>query len=86
MTVSLVIWVLTGALIGASFGMAFKQGKVQFIGSVLLGAFCGVAGGWLMTFFGLQIGGPYIGAAVNAAIGSVVAPLIILLLGALDIV
>ena len=79
MTVSLLIWVLTGALIGVGFGWAFKFSRLQIAGISILAIACAIAGGWFLGLFHVAVGGPYIGSAVNAAIGGVVVPVLFLL-------
>jgi hypothetical protein len=80
MTVSLIIWIVIGVVGGVGIALAFKQNAVRLVGNVILCTFFAVAGGWLLGVFGLAIGGPYVGAAVNAAIGVVLTPIVLFII------
>ena len=71
MTIIWVIWIAVGALLGALINTMLKVGKIGMVGRIISCVLGAIAMGWLLPLFNFEIGGPYIGAVINAAIGAV---------------
>ena len=73
MGVLLLIWILAGAAIGALFSAIGKGGRIDFIARTAASAIGAAAVGWVLQFMGFEIGGPYMGAAINGVVGAFLA-------------
>ena len=68
-----VIWIATGAAVGALAGEFMKRGTIDRIGRLVICILGAVVVGWLTAFVQFQPGGPYLGAIATASAGAVLA-------------
>jgi uncharacterized membrane protein YeaQ/YmgE (transglycosylase-associated protein family) len=68
---SIVIWLIVGAIAGWLAGVVMRGGGFGLIGDIVVGVIGGVIAGWLLPLVHFPlIGGPYIGAIIEAFIGA----------------
>jgi len=75
--VSIIIWLIIGAVAGWLAGQVVKGGGFGLVGDIVVGIIGAVVGGWLLPRVGLYIGGNVIAEIVNAAIGAIIVLLVI---------
>ncbi len=68
---SLLIFLLIGALAGWLAGVIMKGGGFGLIGDIVVGVLGSLLGGWLLPKVGLSIGGEF-GGFITAVIGAVI--------------
>jgi uncharacterized membrane protein YeaQ/YmgE (transglycosylase-associated protein family) len=70
---SFIVWLIVGAIAGWLAGMAVKGGGFGLIGDIIVGIVGSVIAGWLLPQINFPlIGGPFIGAIIDAFIGAVI--------------
>jgi uncharacterized membrane protein YeaQ/YmgE (transglycosylase-associated protein family) len=77
---SIIIWLIVGAIAGWLAGMVVKGGGFGLIGDIIVGIVGAVIAGWLLPQIGIAIGGGFIAAIINAFIGAVILLIIIRLI------
>ena len=77
---SIIIWLIVGAIAGWLAGMVVKGGGFGLIGDIIVGIIGSLLGGWLLPRLGLVIGGDFVGDVINAFIGAVILLLILKLI------
>jgi uncharacterized membrane protein YeaQ/YmgE (transglycosylase-associated protein family) len=78
--VSILIFLLVGAIAGWLAGTLIKGGGFGLIGDIVVGIVGGLIAGWLFPTLGLNLGGGIIGAIVASAIGAIILLLLIRLI------
>jgi uncharacterized membrane protein YeaQ/YmgE (transglycosylase-associated protein family) len=68
---TLIIFLIIGALAGWLAGLIMKGGGFGVIGNIVVGILGSFLGGWLLTKLGLIIGGDF-GGFITAVIGAVI--------------
>jgi uncharacterized membrane protein YeaQ/YmgE (transglycosylase-associated protein family) len=71
-TMSIVIWLIVGALGGWLAGVLVKGGGFGLIGDIVVGIIGAVIGGWLAGVLGISIGSGFIASVITAVIGAVI--------------
>jgi len=79
-TVSIIIFLLVGAIAGWLAGTLVKGGGFGLIGDIVVSIVGGLIAGWLFPTLGLNLGGGVIGAIIASAIGAIILLLIIRLI------
>ncbi len=69
---SIVIWLIVGALGGWLAGVLVKGGGFGLIGDIVVGIIGAVIGGWLAGLLGISIGSGFIASVITAVIGAVI--------------
>ncbi len=69
---SIVIWLIVGALGGWLAGVLVKGGGFGLIGDIVVGIIGAVIGGWLAGVLGISIGSGFIASVITAVIGAVI--------------
>ena len=69
---SIIVWLIVGAIAGWLAGMVVKGGGFGLIGDIIVGIVGSLIGGWLLPRLGLAIGGGFISEIINAFIGAVI--------------
>lgn len=77
---SIIIFLLVGAIAGWLAGTLVKGGGFGLIGDIVVGIVGGLIAGWLFPTLGLNLGGGVIGAIIASAIGAIILLLIIRLI------
>ncbi len=77
---SILIFLLVGAIAGWLAGTLIKGGGFGLIGDIVVGIVGGLIAGWLFPTLGLNLGGGIIGAIVASAIGAIILLLLIRLI------
>jgi uncharacterized membrane protein YeaQ/YmgE (transglycosylase-associated protein family) len=77
---SIIVWLIVGAIAGWLAGMVVKGGGFGLIGDIIVGIVGAVIAGYLLPAIGLYLGGGIIGAIIDAFIGAVILLLIIRLI------
>lgn len=68
-----IIWIATGAIIGALVNTVFRGGKIELVLRVVTATAGAAALGYLANFVGFEPGGPYLAPALTAAVGALLA-------------
>jgi uncharacterized membrane protein YeaQ/YmgE (transglycosylase-associated protein family) len=74
---SIIIWLVVGALAGWLAGMVVKGGGFGLIGDIIVGIIGGLIAGWLLPRLGINIGSGFVAAVIDAFIGAVILLLIL---------
>ena len=69
---SLIYFLLLGAIAGWLAGKIMKGGGFGVIGNIVVGVLGAVIGGWAFGALGISAGGGLLGALVTAVIGAVI--------------
>jgi len=77
---SILIFLLVGAIAGWLAGTVVKGGGFGLIGDIVVGIVGGLIAGWLFPTLGFNLGGGILGAIISAAIGAIILLLIIRLI------
>ena len=77
MIVSLISWLIIGAVAGWLAGLIVKGYGFGLVGNVVIGIIGAVIAGWLLPMIGVVIGGGIIAAIIDAVIGAVILLVII---------
>jgi uncharacterized membrane protein YeaQ/YmgE (transglycosylase-associated protein family) len=70
MILSIIIFLLIGAIAGWLAGLIMKAG-LGLVGDIIVGVIGSLIGGWLFGLFGIAAGG-FIGAIIAAVVGAVI--------------
>ena len=71
--VSIVIWLVVGAIAGWLAGLVVKGGGSGLLGNIIVGIIGAFIAEWLLPRLGVHIGGgPLLGQIVSAIIGAVI--------------
>ena len=68
---SILIWIVVGAVAGWLAGLVMRGGGFGLVGNVLVGIIGAVVAGFLLPKIGIVIGGNIIAQILNAFIGAV---------------
>lgn len=69
--VTLIIWIVIGAVAGWLAGQIMKGGSFGLVGNVIVGIVGAAIAGYVLPRLGIYIGGgPYVAPIVNATIGA----------------
>ena len=74
---SIIIWLVVGAIAGWLAGMVVKGGGFGLIGDIIVGIVGGLIAGWLLPRLGINIGSGFVAAVIDSFIGAVILLLII---------
>ena len=74
---SVIIWLIVGAIAGWLAGMVVKGGGFGLIGDIVVGIVGGLIAGWLLPRLGIYIGSGFIAAVIDSFIGAVILLLIL---------
>jgi uncharacterized membrane protein YeaQ/YmgE (transglycosylase-associated protein family) len=77
---SIIIWLIVGAIAGWLAGMVVKGGGFGLIGDIIVGIIGGLIAGWLLPRLGIYIGSGFIAAVIDSFIGAVILLLILRLI------
>ena len=77
MIVSLISWLIIGAVAGWLAGLIVKGYGFGLVGNIVIGIIGAVIAGWLLPMIGVVIGGGIIAAIIDAVIGAVILLVII---------
>ena len=77
---SILIFLLVGAVAGWLAGTLIKGGGFGLIGDIVVGIVGGLIAGWLFPQLGFGLGGGIVGAIITSAIGAIILLLIIRLI------
>ena len=81
MLTGIIIWLIVGAIAGWLAGQVVKGGGFGLIGDIVVGIIGAFIAGWLLPIIHFpEIGGPIIGAIIDAFIGAVILLVIIKLI------
>jgi uncharacterized membrane protein YeaQ/YmgE (transglycosylase-associated protein family) len=81
MLMGIIIWLIVGAIAGWLAGQVVKGGGFGLVGDIIVGIVGAVIAGWLLPIIHFPlIGGPIIGAIIDAFIGAVILLLILRLI------
>jgi uncharacterized membrane protein YeaQ/YmgE (transglycosylase-associated protein family) len=69
---SIIIWLIIGAIAGWLAGLLVKGGGFGLIGDIVVGIIGGFIGGWLAGVLGITIGSGMIASIITAVIGAVI--------------
>jgi uncharacterized membrane protein YeaQ/YmgE (transglycosylase-associated protein family) len=69
---SIIIWLVIGAIAGWLAGLLVKGGGFGLIGDIVIGIIGGFIGGWLAGVLGITIGSGLIASIITAVIGAVI--------------
>ncbi|MBN9488044.1 MAG: GlsB/YeaQ/YmgE family stress response membrane protein [Alphaproteobacteria bacterium] len=69
---SIIIWLVIGAIAGWLAGLLVKGGGFGLIGDIVVGIIGGFIGGWLAGVLGITIGSGMIASIITAVIGAVI--------------
>jgi uncharacterized membrane protein YeaQ/YmgE (transglycosylase-associated protein family) len=69
---SIIIWLVIGAIAGWLAGLLVKGGGFGLIGEIVIGIIGGFIGGWLAGVLGITIGSGLIASIITAVIGAVI--------------
>ena len=70
--VSVVIWLVIGAIAGWLASVIVKWGALGLIGDIIVGFIGAAIAGYLLPALGVYTGDGFVAAVVNAVIGSVI--------------
>ncbi len=68
--VTLILWLVVGAVAGWLAGVIMKGGSFGLVGDIVIGILGAFIAGWLFPRLGFALGGGIIGAIINATIGA----------------
>jgi uncharacterized membrane protein YeaQ/YmgE (transglycosylase-associated protein family) len=68
--VTLIIWLVIGAIAGWLAGIIMKGGGFGLVGDIIVGIVGAAVAGYLLPRLGIYIGGGVVGAIINAVIGA----------------
>jgi len=68
--VTLILWLVIGAVAGWLAGVIMKGGSFGLVGDIVVGIVGAFIAGWLFPRLGFALGGGIIGAIINATIGA----------------
>lgn len=74
---SVIIWLIVGAIAGWLAGMVVKGGGFGLIGDIIVGIIGGLIAGWLLPRLGINLGSGFVAAVIDAFIGAVILLLIL---------
>jgi len=74
---SIIIWLVVGALAGWLAGMVVKGGGFGLIGDIIVGIIGGLIAGWLLPRLGINLGTGFVAAVIDSFIGAVILLLIL---------
>jgi uncharacterized membrane protein YeaQ/YmgE (transglycosylase-associated protein family) len=77
---SIIVWLIVGAIAGWLAGMVVKGGGFGLIGDIVVGIIGAVIAGFLLPYFHIEIGTGIVGAIIDAFIGAVILLVIIKLI------
>ena len=77
---SILIFLLVGAVAGWLAGTVVKGGGFGLLGDIVVGIVGGLIAGWLFPQLGFGLGGGIVGAIITSAIGAIILLLIIRLI------
>lgn len=77
---SIIIWLIVGAIAGWLAGMVVKGGGFGLIGDIIVGIIGGLIAGWLLPRLGINLGSGFVAAVIDAFIGAVILLLILRLI------
>lgn len=77
---SIIIWLVVGAIAGWLAGMVVKGGGFGLIGDIIVGIIGGLIAGWLLPRLGINLGSGFVAAVIDAFIGAVILLLILRLI------
>ncbi len=69
---SIIIWLVVGAIAGWLAGMVVKGGGFGLIGDIIVGIVGGLIAGWLLPRLGIFIGTGFVAAVIDSFIGAVI--------------
>lgn len=72
-----VIWISVGLVLAVFTSLLLKSSSANSLRKLIMFPISAVVFGYALHFVGFEYGGPYIGAAINAAIGKVAVPLVL---------
>jgi uncharacterized membrane protein YeaQ/YmgE (transglycosylase-associated protein family) len=75
--VTIIVWLVIGAVAGWLAGLIVKGFGFGLIGNIVIGIIGAVIAGWLLPRLGIFIGGGIIAQIINAVIGAVILLIII---------
>jgi uncharacterized membrane protein YeaQ/YmgE (transglycosylase-associated protein family) len=75
--VTIIVWLIVGAVAGWLAGQVVKGGGFGLVGDIVVGIIGAIVGGWLLPRLGIIIGGGMLGAIINAAIGAIIVLLVV---------
>lgn len=70
--VSIIVWLIIGAIAGWLAGVVMKGGGFGLVGDIIVGIVGAVIAGFLFPTLGISLGGGIIGAIIAAAIGAII--------------
>ena len=74
---TVLIWILVGAVAGWLAGLVVRGFGFGLVGNIIIGIMGAILGGWLLGMAGFSIGMGIVGSIVTAFIGAVVLLLIV---------
>jgi len=77
---SILTWVIVGAIAGFLADAAIKGIKLGLIGKIIVGIIGGLLGGWLFGVLGISLFSGFLGDVATAFIGAVILLLILRLI------
>lgn len=77
---SIIIWLIVGAIAGWLAGLVVKGGGFGLIGDIIVGIIGGLIAGWLLPRLGINLGSGFVAAVIDAFIGAVILLLILRLI------
>lgn len=77
---SIIIWLIVGAIAGWLAGQVVKGGGFGLIGDIIVGIIGGLIAGWLLPRLGINLGSGFVAAVIDAFIGAVILLLILRLI------
>ncbi len=73
MLTAIIIWLIVGAIAGWLAGQVMRGGGFGLVGDIVVGLIGAVIAGWLLPLVHFPlIGGPIVGAIIDAFIGAVI--------------
>ncbi len=69
---SIIIWLVIGAIAGWLAGLLVKGGGFGLIGDIVVGIIGAFIGGWIAGVMGISIGGGMVASIITAVIGAVI--------------
>lgn len=77
---SIIIWLVVGAIAGWLAGLVVKGGGFGLIGDIIVGIIGGLIAGWLLPRVGINLGSGFVAAVIDSFIGAVILLLILRLI------
>ena len=70
---ALIVWLVIGAIAGWLAGQIMTGGGLGLIGNIVVGIVGAIVAGWLFPYLGFEFfANPWVGAIINALIGSII--------------